>query len=449
MVLNPELAKWIELREAHKVVSARDENMWLRDYVLPVIGHLRLDAVRGADVRHVLDLAVGEDLAPESVKKIRGCMSRLFREAEREEKIQKNPVTLVEAPRQRVVTKSRTVPTDGELATMLGSVAVKDNEVKVAAALARVVGGMRTGDLLSLQWQSLDLVDFAVCMIPRNKTGQPVSFEIHVTMRPLLRSWHASQGSPDAGPVFPAQRGDNAGGFKATRGNSFAKRLRRAFWLAGVVRLPPVVETDDKGKTTTKPNPADALYFETSYTYPLDFHSTRRAFATALADSGVNVQTAMRLAGHHDAATHGRYVAMSAESKRLPEGAAPSFTGATLVESSSPSSESRSVNRAKGASFPARHRGFEPLTYGSGERSGGPDSGQFVGDSQSVLNGSQARFSRDSEGPSGELPPSRYDSGSTYFGAVVVPVHPLVDPRELALTVARVAALQVAEAFAR
>ena len=41
---------------------------------------------------------------------------------------------------------------------------------------------------------------------------------------------------------------------------------------------------------------------------PLDFHSFRRAYDTALADANVNVQTAMRLAGHRNASTHMRYV---------------------------------------------------------------------------------------------------------------------------------------------
>ncbi len=42
----------------------------------------------------------------------------------------------------------------------------------------------------------------------------------------------------------------------------------------------------------------------TAHLPPVDFHSFRRAFNTALADAGVSIQTAMRLAGPADAATH-------------------------------------------------------------------------------------------------------------------------------------------------
>jgi hypothetical protein len=41
-------------------------------------------------------------------------------------------------------------------------------------------------------------------------------------------------------------------------------------------------------------NPHDPLYFETETTMPVDFHSFRRAFNTALAEAGVNVRHARR-----------------------------------------------------------------------------------------------------------------------------------------------------------
>jgi hypothetical protein len=68
------------------------------------------------------------------------------------------------------------------------------------------------------------------------------------------------------------------------------------------------------------------LFTETKHTAPVDFHSFRRAFATALAGSGVNVQTAMVLAGHSDARTHLGYVALAAEQQPIPAAALPRLT---------------------------------------------------------------------------------------------------------------------------
>jgi hypothetical protein len=59
--------------------------------------------------------------------------------------------------------------------------------------------------------------------------------------------------------------------------------------------------------TRLAPNPRDPLYFETAMTLPVDFHSFRRAFNTALAEADISVQKAMTLAAHSDAKTHMRY----------------------------------------------------------------------------------------------------------------------------------------------
>jgi hypothetical protein len=65
------------------------------------------------------------------------------------------------------------------------------------------------------------------------------------------------------------------------------------------------------------------LYYETSTTLPVDFHSFRRAFNTALAEARVNVQQAMSLASHWDARTHMRYVMRTRAMRTIPEAAIP------------------------------------------------------------------------------------------------------------------------------
>jgi integrase len=83
----------------------------------------------------------------------------------------------------------------------------------------------------------------------------------------------------------------------------------------------------DRGRkaegTKLAPNPSDPLYHETATTLPVDFHSFRRAFNTALAEAGVNVQQAMSLASHSDARTHMRYVMKTAAMRSIPEAAIP------------------------------------------------------------------------------------------------------------------------------
>ena len=63
-----------------------------------------------------------------------------------------------------------------------------------------------------------------------------------------------------------------------------AGRLRRGLLIAGITRLPLVRGRRGKvGREDLSPDPSDPLFFETETTLPVDFHSFRRGFATALA----------------------------------------------------------------------------------------------------------------------------------------------------------------------
>jgi integrase len=189
-------------------------------------------------------------------------------------------------------------------------------------------------------------------------------------LRPFLRGWWERAGKPIAGPVFPVRRGKHTGQSRTGRGVSFAGRLRRELFKAGVVRHPPV--TDDDGKPV--PNPADPIYFDTPVSRRVDFHSFRRAYNTALAGAGVNVQTAMGLASHSDPKTHMRYV-MAAESARpVPAAALPMLDpglAARLLQS--PAVTRRHRNDVSNVvqlpvSLRERDTGLEPATFGLGSR---------------------------------------------------------------------------------
>jgi hypothetical protein len=68
---------------------------------------------------------------------------------------------------------------------------------------------------------------------------------------------------------------------------------------------------------------SDPLHQETSTTKPVDFHSFRRAFGTALAEGNVNAQRAMQLSAHSDEKVHARYVMHTAAMRKIPDVAIP------------------------------------------------------------------------------------------------------------------------------
>lgn len=299
--------RWVEKRKAAGVVMARDEENNLRRYVWPLIGDKPMveGEIRSSHVVDVLDAAVAVGLGQETIRKIRAVMGRVFKAALREEgtRLKTNPVTNTDVPKIKGVRKKqRAIPTDEELAQYFACPTV-DDEMKLMVLAARCEGGMRTSDVIRWDWVDVDTKNFAVCTIPRSKTGSPQELSIPPVLAAQLHRRWRDAGKPGTGPVFPVQRGPRKGEMRATRGNSFAKRFRRDLRRAGVLRK--------------------ELYTATERTLPVDFHSLRRAFVTKLATSGVNVQTAMALAGHSDHRTHMLYVGADPALREIPAAVIP------------------------------------------------------------------------------------------------------------------------------
>ena len=308
-------------REAAGVVMARDEQNNRVRYILPVIGDRPLARITDDDVRHVLEQARDRGLARETVHKIRAVMRRDLKRARIEKIIEGRPAEDVELPDGLKKDKRpRMILTDAEIAKHLGA-ATCDLEIKMLALTARTEGGMRTAELVRWDWSMLETDAFTACTIARAKTNDIQHLEIPDVLRPFLRGWWERAGKPAAGPVFPVRRGRRKGQSRTGRGVSFAGRLRRELFKAGVVRRPPVA--DAKGNVT--PNPADPIYFDTPVSKRVDFHSFRRAFNTALAGAGMNVQGAMGLAGHSDPKTHMRYVMQHEAARPVPSAALPTL----------------------------------------------------------------------------------------------------------------------------
>ncbi len=282
----------------------------------------------------------------QSVKHVRAVMHRLFESARTEGLVAVNPVQGVKLPRMNKVKKRRIILTEDEFSRFIASPKA-DLELRMLSLVARCEGGMRTGDLIQWDWADVDCVHFEKCTIPRVKTATPQALAIPPILAPHLRDWWERAGKPSSGPVFPARRGKRAGDFRSPRGQSFAERLRRELLRAGVHRMPPIDvpatrpgARTDLGRcadgTKLAPNPRDPLYFETERTLPIDFHSFRRSFNTALAEAGVNAQHAMLLAGHADDRTHMRYVMQTRALGSIPDAALPKLPAVLAVETSRP-----------------------------------------------------------------------------------------------------------------
>lgn len=352
---------WVERREQMGIAAASYERRYLERVWYPAIGKLALRDVGKAELQEVLDDAATGKVKPaprrdgaktperygrQSISHMRATIVRLFKSAWKDELVQDNRAERTEVPDIEQVTKPRAVLDDAEIARLLKH-PEGDAEIKLLVLLSRTIGGLRAGDLNSLDWTAFG-PGFTTCTFIRRKTRKkkptPQTLVVPEPVRPFIEIWHQNQGCPPFGPVFPVRKGKRAGQAKKRSNMSYADRLRRELIKAGVTR--------------------HELHHETSTTLPVDFHSTRRAYGTALARVGVNTATAMALTGHSDPKVHQRYID-ELTIRELPAPALPTFSAddaKTLVRV-------RRIRRAQKAKAPVlkglsveREMGLEPTT---------------------------------------------------------------------------------------
>ncbi len=366
------LRAWVDGRKAAGVVMAGDESNWLEKYALPTIGHLALVDVRPLHVRRILADAVQHGLSRESVRKIRGALNRAFGAAWKNEEIPENPVSRVDVPADAPVDdRDRVILTDAELGAFLASGAVP-LLFKMLALLARVFGGMRTAEVNRMDWSLVNRDDYSKVSFFRAKAkrgrgGKLQELIVPIELRQHLRAWHESQDKPEAGVVFPVTRGATKGAARS-KGTTYAKTLRKYLFLAGVVRHDCAAAADHERRwDIVKGEPRaccpraknDPLFFDTTASRRVDFHSFRRAFASALADAGVNEQTAMHLASHADSRVHALYTMRTTKMMVIPASAVPALPSKWI-----PDGSTSGAALAKTVMISARPDRFERSTDG-------------------------------------------------------------------------------------
>ncbi len=293
-----------------RVKFVGSEKGHLKLWILPVLKDVLLADVTEAHARTILKGLVDAKKRRQTITHVFGTLCRTLDLAVRRELISENvarklslAAELNDLGFQDREEKPREVLKDSEFEKLMTCPEV-DLEIQVLGLTARCIGGARTRDLTALTWEHCDVPDFAWIAVPRTKTKRPQKFELPRLVRARMAAWWIEKGKARTGPVFPVRRGPRKGEARRDQGVSFAERLRRALLTAGVTR--------------------HELHHETPFSLPVDFHSFRRAFSSALANAGVNEQTAMALTGHADAKAHRRYLTAVDAQRALPS-ALPDF----------------------------------------------------------------------------------------------------------------------------
>jgi integrase len=367
-----ELSKRVHARRRDEGIADVDaESQREACWVLDEIGQLPVVAIRKEHIAAIYENARAAGKSQSTLRNLRHIIRSRFAVALEEEIITSNPADHVRIPKAKIDRRERAVLTDSELAVYLGWQHPNERhrlavlERQTMSALARVFGGLRTGDLHSMKWTGFDVEQggFAWGIAPRKKTARPQRIAVPDSLRPILRDWWERQGKPTMGLLFPTLRGKRAGQGEK-HGVSHAAAMRRDLQAAftdyrdehavlGKDALDATVPAKDSARWRE-------LFEETEETRPVDFHSWRRRFVQALADMGMNAQQAQKLAGHADLSAHERYLRSSARTLEIPSEALPDLSSRVLphrwTKPSAPNNES--------SLFSARPAGLEPATSG-------------------------------------------------------------------------------------
>jgi integrase len=121
-------------------------------WIIPTIGHKRLDTLTPADVRSVTRAMLDAGLTPATAHRAQAVLEKMLRDARSEGHVVPERVLDVEGPGAAENDRDA-IPTDDALAILAASVGTPDETRWVAAFLE----GMRQGECLGLTWDCVDL----------------------------------------------------------------------------------------------------------------------------------------------------------------------------------------------------------------------------------------------------------------------------------------------------
>jgi len=144
------LNDWLEIRKKRLAINSYENYKNLIERVSKIIGSKLLNKVTPVHIRKCYDELL-DVLSPNSVLHIHRIINKAFKDAVRDQIINKNPCQFVETPTSVRFEAGFLQPE--EIPTLLNM--FKDNEIYPAVALG-VLRGFRRGEILALRWADID-----------------------------------------------------------------------------------------------------------------------------------------------------------------------------------------------------------------------------------------------------------------------------------------------------
>lgn len=254
----------------------------LRDDVLPVIGDVKLQALRPEHVQRVIDHADGRGLSVASVEKVHRIVHAALRLAVARGTLTTNPADRdkLQMPEDTRPDQRLTPPTPDQVATILA--AADGHAMHLPLALAAWTG-MRRGEVLGLRWRDVGEDELHVRQA-LSFVGRDLSFHTPKTR-------HAARTVPlsDAAVAL----------LKAAKAEQATRRLRVG---AGWSDLGLVVDNGDGSPVHPDRVTRYFARLVTRLGMPdVRLHDLRHAFCSTLLAAGVPVLDVSRIVGHASA----------------------------------------------------------------------------------------------------------------------------------------------------
>jgi integrase len=150
------LARWLETgRQSIRPSSWRQREQYVRSYIGPSIGHIKMARLTPADVERMTSNLIASGKSPRTAAAVRVILRRALGDAVRDGSVGRNVAALARPPRvpTRSMEKGRDYLDSEQLRTLLD--AVRDHPLGPLVTLAATTG-LRQGELLGLRWQDVD-----------------------------------------------------------------------------------------------------------------------------------------------------------------------------------------------------------------------------------------------------------------------------------------------------
>ncbi|WHP18802.1 tyrosine-type recombinase/integrase [Cellulomonas sp. ES6] len=187
--------EWITRRPAEvRHTSAATDTSQVRKWVIPTIGHRRLDQLTPADVRSVTAAIIGSGLSTSTAQRAQVVLTKMLRDAILEGYDVPQRVLLVPAPAKAVNDRDAISIVDAH--AMLAAAATHPDGSRWVAAFLQ---GMRQGECLGLTWDLVDLdngtidISWQLDALPyKVKRDRSSGFQIKPGLphRHLVDRWH-------------------------------------------------------------------------------------------------------------------------------------------------------------------------------------------------------------------------------------------------------------------